>query len=123
MARGELTSDSAELVLLSVLSEGPQYGYAIIKQVAGRSDDRIRLSPGVLYPLLARLERQGLIAGRWDQVKADRADPDAPGRKRKWYRLTPKGTRRLAQRIRAHRSHLALMESFIGRAHPEEGRA
>ncbi len=110
-----------ELVVLSVLDDGPAYGYAITKRVAAGSDGGLAPGPGVLYPLLARLERSGLIASSWEEVKSDRAEVAAPGRRRKWYRLTPKGRRRLAQRIEAHRGFVAMIEAFIGKAEGDRG--
>lgn len=118
MALGELKPDAAELVVLSVLADERLYGYAIAKRVAARSEGGIRLTPGVLYPLLAKLEKSGLIAASWETVRSERAEADAPGRKRKWYRLSAKGRRRLAQRVEAHRAYQALIEQFI----PREGR-
>jgi PadR family transcriptional regulator, regulatory protein PadR len=118
MARNEPnppTSADAELVVLSVLDEDTLYGYAITKKVAARSEGGFAVPPGVLYPLLARLEKDGLIASSWEEVRSERAEGDGPGRRRKWYRLTPKGRRRLAQRIEAHRGYLAMIEAFIGR--------
>lgn len=116
----DLPPPDTELLLLSVLENEPLYGYAISKEVAARSDGSFALSPGVLYPLLARLERQALITSSWEEVKSDRSDDDAPGRRRKWYRLSPKGRRRLAQRIEAHRAYLSILESFLGRAPRKE---
>lgn len=121
MARPEQAQPApsdAELVVLSVLDEGLLYGYAITKKVAARSEGGFALPPGVLYPLMARLERDGLIASSWDEVRSERSEADeGPGRRRKWYRLTAKGRRRLAQRIEAHRGYLAMIEVFIrGRA-------
>ena len=98
------TIDPHELVVLAVLRDESLYGYAISKQVASRSAEGIKLSPGVLYPLLARLERQGHITSEWDAKG---------GRKRKWYRLAPKGRRRLEQRIVAHREYVRTLESFL----------
>jgi PadR family transcriptional regulator, regulatory protein PadR len=115
MGTAPLKPDAAELVVLSVLSDGALYGYAISKQVAGRSEDQMRLPPGLLYPLLARMESQGLIASSWDEVKSDRSEEEAQGRRRKWYRLTPKGQRRLEQRIEAHRAYQSLIDRFIPR--------
>src|SRR5687768_6110954 len=66
-------ADSAELVLLSLLSERPLYGYAISKEAAARSDGKLRLTPGVLYPLLKSLEAQSLILSTWETVKSERA--------------------------------------------------
>jgi PadR family transcriptional regulator, regulatory protein PadR len=117
----ELKPDAAELVVLSVLSEGSLYGYAISKLVAARSEDRMRLPPGLLYPLLARMEAQGLIASSWDEVKSERAE-GGQGRKRKWYRLTAKGQRRLAHGIDTHRKYQAIIERFIPPS-GEDGRA
>ncbi len=113
MARFDFKPDAGELVVLSVLKEEPLYGYAITKLVAARSEDRMRLPPGLLYPLLAKMESQGLIASSWDEVRSDRAEEGAGGRKRKWYRLTAKGQKRLAAGIEAHRTYQAIIERFI----------
>lgn len=112
-------NDRNELVVLSVLQDSEQYGYAISKTVAARSDGELRLTPGALYPLLARMERQGLIASRSEEVRSERAEGAARGRNRKWYSLTPRGRRRLQKRIEAHRAHVQLIESFIAGAGPE----
>lgn len=117
MGSGELGNDAAELVVLSVLAEEPLYGYAIAKRIAARSEGGLRLGPGALYPLLSKLEKGGLVLASWEEVRSERADPEASGRKRKWYRLSAKGRRRLAQRIEAHRAHQSLIELFI----PREG--
>jgi len=111
-----LRAEHAELVVLSLLEEGPAYGYAISKAVAARSDGSLTLGPGQLYPLLSRLEKQGLVSTSWEDVKAPHSDPDARGRRRKWYRLSAKGRRRLAQRIEAHRRMTAIIERFIAGA-------
>ncbi len=109
----ELFKGSADLVLLSVLAEAPLYGYAITKQVAAKSGGAIRLTPGVLYPLLHELERDGLLLSSWETVQAPDNDDVERGRKRKWYRLSAKGRKRLAQRIAAHRAQQKMIESFL----------
>lgn len=113
MPIGELRPDDAELVVLSVLAEEPLYGYAITKAVAARSGGDIRLSPGVLYPLMARLESQKLVLSTWEEIKSDRSDEGAGGRRRKWYRLSAKGRRRLEQHVEAHRAYLHRIAAFI----------
>lgn len=79
------------------------YGYAIAKRAAAASDNQLRLTPGVLYPLLASLEKQGLISANWE-IRSDRAaspeieggaEAEGGGRRRKWYSLSPKGERHL----------------------------
>lgn len=110
---------TSEFVALSVLAEEPLYGYAIAKRVASRSDERLRLTPGVLYPLLKRLEKTGLVTATWETVRSDRSGEDSEGRRRKWYRLSAKGRRRLAQHASAQREHQRLIEAFLPPEAPE----
>ena len=121
MTPPDLLRSSADLVVLSVLADDPLYGYAISKRVATQSEDRIRLTPGVLYPLLHAMEKQGLLLSSWDAVQSDEQNAGS-GRRRKWYRLSAKGRKRLAQRIAAHRAYQAVVESFLpGGQRGEEG--
>jgi PadR family transcriptional regulator PadR len=110
---GPLSRTHAELVILSLLAEGPAYGYALTKQVASRTEGGFRLQPAVLYPLMTRLEKQGLVTTSWEEIKAEQSDEDAPGRRRKWYTLSVKGRRRLEAQIEAHRRFTAMIESFL----------
>ena len=83
----ELVAASATPLILSILSQQESYGYAIIKRVRELSSDQIQWTDGMLYPVLHRLEKQGLIRARWGQ--ADN------GRKRKYYSIKPSGTKAL----------------------------
>lgn len=115
-----LTPEHTELVVLSILSDGPSYGYAISKVVAARSDDAFKIGPSQLYPLLTKLERQGLVETDWEEIKSPGSAPSARGRQRKWYRLSSKGQRRLESRIESHRRFIDLINSFIpGTESPE----
>jgi PadR family transcriptional regulator PadR len=111
----DLIRGAGDLLVLSVLADAPMYGYAITKQVAARSGGSIRLTPGALYPLLHDMEQQGLLLSSWENVQAADNDdaPDGRGRKRKWYRLSAKGRKRLSQRIASHRAYQAMIESFL----------
>lgn len=84
----DLLRGSLDLMVLSVLSDGPKYGYLIQKQVRAASEDRVPLPAGTLYPILHRLEEEELVRADWS---------DEEGRRRKWYRLTPAGKQRLRQ--------------------------
>lgn len=108
-----LRPDHYELLVLSVMAEGQTYGYAISKAVTLRSEGAFSIGPSQLYPLLKKLEKQGLVTASWEEVKAEGAEPEASGRRRKWYSLSAKGRKRLAQRIEAHRRFTAIIESFI----------
>lgn len=78
-----------DLLLLSVVGRAPGHGYAIAEALRAESEALIDLAEGTLYPALHRLERAGLIAGRWSEVN---------GRRRRVYQLTAKGQRSLAQK-------------------------
>lgn len=111
--RSPLKPDHYELLVLSVLAEGQTYGYAIGKAVSSRSEGAFTLAASQLYPMLKKLEKQALVTASWEEVKAQGAEPEASGRRRKWYSLSPKGRKRLTQRIEAHRRFTAIIESFI----------
>ncbi len=85
----ELVAASSRPMVLSILAGGESYGYEILKQVKLLSGGEVEWSDGMLYPVLHRLERDGLIAGRWELTEE--------GRRRKYYRLTPRGKRQLAR--------------------------
>ena len=79
----DLVAASASPLILSILSEGESYGYSIIKRVRKLSNDEIQWADGMLYPVLHRLENQGLIESNMRVSET--------GRKRKYYRLKDKG--------------------------------
>ena len=62
-----LLSGSHAMLVLSLLSEREKYGYQIITELALRSDDTFQMKEGTLYPILYRLEDDGLIAAKWSQ--------------------------------------------------------
>src|SRR5262245_18463548 len=57
----DLVAASATPLVLAILAEGDSYGYAIIKRVAELSGGHLQWTDGMLYPVLHRLERQGLV--------------------------------------------------------------
>ena len=79
----DLVAASATPLVLAILAEGESYGYAIIKRVAELSGGHLNWTDGMLYPVLHRLERHGLVAARWRASES--------GRRRKYYRLTKDG--------------------------------
>jgi PadR family transcriptional regulator, regulatory protein PadR len=86
-----------ELLVLGALGEGPRHGYQIVLDVERRSGGRFVFQHGTLYPILHRLEAEGLIAGRWEE---------GAGRRRKAYRITAAGRRRAASELRRVRDVL-----------------
>ncbi|MFE1168874.1 PadR family transcriptional regulator [Nocardiopsis sp. NPDC058789] len=86
----DLVAASATPMVLGILSEGESYGYAIVKRVNELSDGRMNWTDGMLYPLLHRLERNGLVRASWGRSEA--------GRRRKHYAITEAGLEALAER-------------------------
>jgi DNA-binding PadR family transcriptional regulator len=87
MIAKELVAASTEPLILSLLSKGESYGYAIIQDVRRRSGDQLQWTDGMLYPVLHRMERNGLIKSRWVKIEN--------GRKRKYYSLKQNGKKAL----------------------------
>jgi DNA-binding PadR family transcriptional regulator len=85
----ELVAASSRPMVLSILTGGESYGYEILQQVTALSGGRVEWSEGMLYPVLHRLEKEGLVTARWETADS--------GRRRKYYRLSAKGRRQLAQ--------------------------
>jgi len=79
---------SAELALLTVLADGPLHGYEIARRIEEGSGGELHFTLASLYPLLYRLEARGWLSASWETA--------ASGRRRRCYRLTATGKRKLA---------------------------
>ena len=75
------------LLVLTTLRDGPKHGYQIALDVESDSNGLFRFKHGTLYPILHRLEEDGLIRGSWSR--------EGRGRKKKVYELTGEGVRHL----------------------------
>lgn len=78
----------ATFLILTALADSSQHGYAIIAQVSDISGGRVRLRAGTLYTALDRLRADKLIDVDREEI--------VDSRLRRYYRLTPAGTRMLA---------------------------
>lgn len=87
MLSKELVGASTVSLVLSILAEGENYGYALIQRVRELSDGQIEWTEGMLYPVLHWMEREGLIESEWRKPET--------GRKRKYYRLRKEGRKAL----------------------------
>ncbi len=95
------------LLLLALLAQREMYGYELLAELRRQTDAVVDLPEGTLYPALRRLERQGLIAGRWQAVD------NAP--RRRYYRLTPSGERALVDGRAAWRRWVAATDGILDR--------
>src|SRR5581483_1763757 len=92
----DLRRGSAELLILALLEERERHGYELARLIDDRSGGAITVHVASLYPLLYRLERRGVIHGRWVE--------NAGARRRRFYRLTPAGAKVLAAQRRSWRT-------------------
>jgi PadR family transcriptional regulator, regulatory protein PadR len=95
-----------ELLILAELREAPRHGYQIALSIEERSGGYFPFNHGTLYPILHRLEKDGLIAGEW-------SDPVA-GRARKEYALTEAGRTHVAALEREWAELGARLEAMLG---------
>jgi transcriptional regulator len=91
-------------LILAVVAVGPAHGYAIIERLKERSRGTFTLPEGTVYPALHRLERDGLLESAWS---------DASGRRRRVYRLTRRGRRRLEERRDEWRDFARAVEAVL----------
>jgi PadR family transcriptional regulator PadR len=76
-----------ELLVLRCLVEREMYGYELVQEIRGRTEETLAVGEGVIYPLLHALERDGAVKSSRRSVQ---------GRSRVYYALTPKGGERFA---------------------------
>ena len=88
----QLMRGAGPAAVLHLLSSREMYGYELVEALARRTDGVLAMGQSTLYPLLYNLEAKGLIAAEWRTADS--------GRDRKYYRLTPKGRKRLAEDTR-----------------------
>ena len=106
----QLRKGSLELVVLACLREGRVYGLEILRGLEEQSD--LAVTAGTLYPLLARLKRDGFLRSEW-------VDGDA-GHPRKYYRLTQSGRRRLQEMTETWAKFSATLNELLDLAAKEE---
>jgi PadR family transcriptional regulator len=103
----EWKKGSAELLILALVEARPRHGYEISKLIEQRSGGAVRFHVASLYPLLYRLEKRGLLEGRWVEK--------AGQRRRRYYRLTPVGQDVLTAQRRGWRAFVEAMERITSR--------
>ncbi|HTK28190.1 MAG TPA: helix-turn-helix transcriptional regulator [Vicinamibacterales bacterium] len=97
----ELRKGSAEIMILALLEERDRHGYELARLIDRRSGGELTLHVASLYPILYRLERRGLIQGRWVEKSGER--------RRRFYRLTTDGAKMLAAQRRSWSAFLAAL--------------
>jgi len=104
-----LTKNCNEALILAALTDGPRHGYQLALDVEERSQGFFRFKHGTLYPILHKLEKEGLIKGVWTE--------EGPRGKRKSYALTSKGRDFACKQRQSWRKYI---EHFLIAIGPEE---
>jgi transcriptional regulator len=87
--KSDLLQGTLDLLILKVLTVGPNHGYGISQRLRQISKDVLRVQQGSLYPALHRLEKRGWLESGWR--------PAESGRQAKFYKLSAKGRKQLAE--------------------------
>lgn len=90
---------------LLALKDGPKHGYEVASHLKEKSEGFFSLSFGALYPLLHKLETDGLIEGTWEDLGAKR---------RKVYALTSKGKKALQRERDQHQAYVEAFSKLLG---------
>lgn len=94
-----------DLLVLRTLARDTQHGYGITCHILAASGDQLRVEEGSLYPALRRMESAGLIKAEWKRSENNR--------RARYYQLTKKGAKRLAQEMRNWQEHTAAVKAFL----------
>ena len=87
MVSKNLVAASSKPIILSILISGESYGYQIIQRMKEISRGTIEWSDNMLYPVLRRMEKGGVLRSHWKMSKE--------GRLRRYYRITELGRKEL----------------------------
>lgn len=101
-----LTKSCNEALILASLTDGAKHGYQIALDISEKSGGMFGFNHGTLYPILHKLEKEGLIQGQWDSK--------GKGRKRKNYTLTSKGKKYATDQRKAWQQFIEYFSDTLG---------
>jgi transcriptional regulator len=105
-ARVEIIQGTLDLMVLQTLSSmGPQHGFGIARRIEQVSGGRLALNQGTIYAALVRLQHRGLIGATWGVSDNNR--------RAKFYAITRRGERRLADGVSAWERVAEVMGRFL----------
>ena len=93
------------MVLRTLVAMGPQHGLGLARRILQVSEGLLDLNQGTLYPALVRLEQKGWIKGAWQTTDSNR--------EAKFYAITPRGTKALAQQTEKWQRLSALVNKLL----------
>lgn len=105
---GDKLRGHLETLILATLEKGEAHGLEILRRLEDGGCGLLKLKEGSLYPALYRLEAAGEVAAAWEQEQTGRR-----GARRRIYRLTPRGTRKLQRGRGEWRSFVATIGQIL----------
>ena len=108
MISKQLMAASTRPIILAILVRGEDYGYSIIQKVKDISGGSLEWTDGMLYPVLQRMEMDGLISSQWKAAEGSRP--------RRYYRLTSSGRQELEAELSAWRNVWEALNAFCALA-------
>jgi DNA-binding PadR family transcriptional regulator len=106
---GDALRGHLETMALAALETGEAHGLEVLRRLTEAGCGAVRLKEGSLYPALYRLEHAGLIASGWEEPP-----PGSRGPRRRVYRITRKGARRLAAGRAEWRQFVEVVGTILG---------
>jgi transcriptional regulator len=109
MPSPDIQKGSAGMIVLALLEARQRHGYELAKLIESQSENQLQFHVASLYPMLYRLERKGLVEGRWVEKAGER--------RRRYYRLTAAGRKALAEQRRSWREFVSALNRLTGFGH------
>ena len=106
----DLRKGSTALLVLHLLAEEPMYGFQLTDALRARTGGVLAFAEGMLYPMLHKLERAGLLVAEWR--------PSVEGPPRKYYQVTPAGLEELRRRQEDWAHFADAVDAALGRSRP-----
>jgi PadR family transcriptional regulator PadR len=103
--RYQIRKGSTTLLILALLSEEPMYGYQISQELERRSGGYFEMKEGLLYPLLHRMKREGLVSSEWQEAAGER--------RRKYYTITADGKEALQEQAQEWETFMNKLQGVL----------
>ncbi|MHA2264944.1 MAG: PadR family transcriptional regulator [Candidatus Thorarchaeota archaeon] len=91
----EIRRGALSLAILAIILDGESYGYDIMKKLSTENFEGLQVEPSTTYPLLRRLEKRGVLEGKWIE---------SAGKKRRLYYVTRDGRSVLRRMVESWQS-------------------
>jgi len=102
----ELVGASTSLLVLGCLARSPSYGYQIVRSINEAADEVFEWQEGTVYPVLHKLEKEGLVRTQWQEAET--------GRQRKYYYITAKGRAAISEDAKQWKEFHGLVVRMLG---------